>query len=102
MYHLLPGRPYRVKLQAKNLAGWGMYSDWSNISESTTAASRPEFPTNLLAVEGSWNSISVEGDVPYHNGSYATAAFVQKRIIDAYSKGMLLNNPSSHYIYRPI
>jgi hypothetical protein len=47
---------------------------------------KPEFPTNLLAVDGSWNTILVEGNVPYHNGAHVTAAFVQKRTIDAYSK----------------
>jgi hypothetical protein len=83
---LLPGRQYRVKVQAKNLAGWSVYSDWSDTALATTLSSRPEFPSNLLAVDGSWNHIAIEGNIPYHNGAYINAAFVQKRVIDAYSK----------------
>ena len=41
---LLPGRAYRLKVQARNLAGWGPYSDWSSAAHSTTLSGRPTVP----------------------------------------------------------
>ena len=84
---LLAGKMYRVKVKAKNIAGWSSYSEWSDELTSRVLADRPEMPSNLTAVDGSWNFILLEGKIPFDNGLPIHSLWVQKRIIQPFSKG---------------
>ena len=83
---LLPGELCRIKVKAKNVIGWSEYSPWSD-DESRTHTQKPEQPSILQVMNATWNSMLLEGYLPYDNGSKITSMFVQYRIIEAFSKG---------------
>ena len=87
MDNLLPGRSYRIKVKAKNQAGYSGYSDWNAFSDSRTKTDRPERPSPPRPIAGSFNFVTLEGRLPYFNGDPIRAVMVQKRYVEAFSKG---------------
>lgn len=69
---LFPGRSYYIKIQAKNDVGISGYSEWNDELNCHTITGPPEISENPRAISGTWNSITLECRLPYHNGSYIT------------------------------
>jgi Fibronectin type III domain len=84
--YLIAGRPHRIRLRAKNVVGSSEYSEWTDAEQSTTLSDKPENPSGLNAVAGTWNSITLTGRLPFDNGNPIRLMLVQKRTIDAYTK----------------
>lgn len=86
---LKPGKPYFVKLLAKNVIGFSNYSEWNaaTIEQSFTAVEPPEIPTPPAVVNGTCHSLSIEFNLPYSNGTPIIACYTQQREIGAFHKG---------------
>jgi Fibronectin type III domain len=84
--YLISGRPHRIRLRAKNVAGYSEYSEWTDAEQSITLSDKPENPSGLSAVAGTWNSITLTGRLPFDNGNSIRLMLVQKRSVDAYTK----------------
>ncbi len=86
---LLPGKPYYVKLLAKNVVGFTEYSDWNEatVENSHTAIEPPEVPGAPSVVAGTCCTLTIEFDLPFPNGSPITACYTQQREIGAFHKG---------------
>lgn len=85
---LFPGRSYFMKVLAINEVGASDYSEFNSEEDSFTQTGVPEQPDNPIAVEGSWNSIHYEVNIPYHNGSTITAMQIEKRTVSPFDIGM--------------
>jgi hypothetical protein len=85
--NLLPGRVYRIQVKAKNSVGYSPYSEWSSETESRTKTDKPEKPLGVRAIAGSFSFVTLEGRLPCANGDPIRAMLVQKRYIEAFSKG---------------
>lgn len=82
---LFPGKSYFMKVLAKNEVGESDYSEYNEESQSFTTVAPPEKPTNPIAIEGNWNSVTFEVDIPYHNGAAIKTMEVFQRTITPFS-----------------
>jgi hypothetical protein len=76
-----------MRVLAKNTLGWSAFSEWSSIEDSHTKIGVPEKPKSLRPVTGTWNSITLEGIVPFANGSPVTSFVVQRRWVQPFDRG---------------
>ena len=86
---LRPGKPYFVKILAKNVVGFTEYSDWNEDTPENSCAGIdvPDAPKNVNVVAGTCISLTIEFRLPYACGSTITTCYVQRRIIETFSKG---------------
>jgi hypothetical protein len=78
---LFPGRSYYCKVLAKNCVGESTYSDFNEEKDSLTQIAPPEKPNNPLAVAATWNTLTYEIFLPYHNGAVVTKMEIEKRSV---------------------
>lgn len=84
---LFPGRSYRVRVLSKNVVGESDWSEWNLETESYTLTGVPETPANPLAVDGTWNSLTLEARIPFGNGARVTGMIVEQRFIEPFQLG---------------
>lgn len=72
---------------AKNIVGNSEYSDWNSVENSYTKTAAPEQPMNPIAVDGTWESITLQIRVPFNNGSNINKMYVEQRLIEPFAKG---------------
>jgi hypothetical protein len=86
---LRPGKPYFVKILAKNVVGFTEYSDWNEATPENSCAGIdvPDPPKNVNVVAGTCISLTIEFRLPFSCGSPITGCYVQRRIIETFSKG---------------
>lgn len=78
---LFPGKSYFLRVLAKNIVGESEYSAYNEENESKTMIAPPEKPMNPLAVSATWNTLSYEIYLPYHNGATITKMEIEKRLV---------------------
>ena len=81
---LIPGEICRIKLKARNITGWSLYSPWS-CSDGRTLTRKPGIPSVLQIVDATSLSMTLEGYLPNDYGSPITSMFVQYRIMEKFS-----------------
>lgn len=82
---LFPGKSYYMKVLAKNEVGESEYSEFNDESQSFTIVAAPEKPSNPIATDGSWHSVTYEVDIPYHNGAVVKIMEVFQRVVEPFS-----------------
>ena len=78
---LFPGKAYYLRVLAKNTVGFSEYSAYNEEKDAYTMIAPPERPMNPLAVAATWNSLTFEMSLPYHNGSMITQLEIERRFI---------------------
>jgi hypothetical protein len=99
---LFPGRSYQMRVMARNVVGDSEWSDWNlDGTQSHTLTGAPETPTNPLAIDGTWSTITLETRIPFCNGAPATSMLVEQRTVEPFQLGEWVSTAKPIYRLPP-